>query len=122
MNKLAEFISKQLTTISQRNPLIAFTKPLIVRVLNNNLYKVERVLKQISDQNGLVDIEGILGEMINNLVSCKPFKIDTGFLGELEIGNGKIKANVPFVNQDLILTSQDITELKDMLVSNMTNE
>lgn len=77
------------------------------------MYKVETLLKQISDKDGLVDIEGILTEMSDNII--KPFKVETGLLGQLEIGAGKIKMDIPMVNKSLVLNQQDLNELKDML-------
>lgn len=115
MNRLHSFIDAQLNTLSQNNPLIAFTKPLISRVIDNNAYKVESVLKQISDKDGLIDINGILTEMIDNVVNTRPFKVDTKFLGELEIGGGRIKMNLPLVDRALVLSHQDLINLRDML-------
>ena len=36
-------------------------------------------------QDGLVDVEGILTEMSDNISNTKPFKVETGLLGQLEI-------------------------------------
>ena len=36
-------------------------------------------------------------------------------LGQLEIGAGKIKMDIPMVNKSLVLNQQDLNELKDML-------
>lgn len=63
----------------------------------------------------MVDVNGILSEMIDNVINTKPFKVNSGFLGELEIGSGKIKMNLPLVNRALVLSHQDLIELKDML-------
>ena len=115
MSKLHMYVNTQLNTLSQNSPLIALTRPLISRAINNNAYKLEIILKQISDKNGLVDIDSILSEMIDNIVNTKPFKIDTKFLGELEIGGGNIKMNLPFVNKSLVLSKQDLNHLKEML-------
>lgn len=59
------------------------------------MYKVEALLKQISDKDGLVDVEGILTEMSDNIINTKPFKVETGLLGQLEIGAGKNKDGYP---------------------------
>lgn len=116
IGNLQKFIDLRLTTLSQENPLIALLKPLAIRAIDNNLYKVETLLKQISDKDGLVDIEGILTEMSDNILNTKPFKLNTGFLGELEIGAGNIKMDIPIVNKSLVLNQQDLIELKDMLM------
>ena len=59
MSRLSSFIDNQINLLAQNNPLIAFTKPIITRIINNNAYKFETVLKQISDKDGLIDINGI---------------------------------------------------------------
>lgn len=115
VGNLQKFMDVRLTALAQENPLIALLKPLATRAIDNNLYKVETLLKQISDKNGLVDIEGILSEMYDNILQTKPFKLNTGFLGELEIGAGKVKMDIPIINKSLILNQQDLNELKDML-------
>lgn len=99
MNNLRNFVS----SLSQNNPMMALIKPLASRVIDNNMYKVETLLKQISDKDGLVDIEGILTEMSDNIINIKPFKVETGLLGQLEIGAGKIKMDIPMVNKSLVL-------------------
>lgn len=53
--------------------------------------------------------------MYDNILQTKPFKLNTGFLGELEIGAGKVKMDIPIINKSLILNQQDLNELKDML-------
>ena len=112
MNNLRNFVSVKLTSLSQNNPMMALMKPLASRVI---MYKVEALLKQISDKDGLVDVEGILTEMSDNIINTKPFKVETGLLGQLEIGAGKIKMDIPIVNKSLVLNQQDLNELKDML-------
>lgn len=115
MNGLHGFIDNKLTNLAYNNPLLAFVKPLATRAIDNNLYKVEFFLKQIADKDGLVDVEGILSEMSESIISTKPFKVDTGLLGELEIGGGCIKMDIPLMNKTLVLNEKDLTELKDML-------
>lgn len=115
MDKLSSYADLQLLNLSKNNALIALSQPLIIRALNNNLYKLEFVLKQIADKDGLVDIDNILSEMIENITSMQPSKIDTGVIGELEIKDGTIKMNLPFVNKALIFNKQDLLNLKDAL-------
>ena len=113
--KIQSYIDNQLISMAQNNPLIALTKPLISRIINNNTYKMEFLLKQLADKDGFIDTDGILSEMIESIMSTKPFKLDSGFLGELELGGGKIKMNIPFINKALILDQKDLLELKNVL-------
>lgn len=48
------------------------------------------------------------------MLEHNPFKVETGLLGQLEIGAGKIKMDIPIVNKSLVLNQQDLNELKDM--------
>lgn len=114
-SKLEDYIQKQLILVSKDNPTIALAKPFLSRIVNNNMYKVDNMLKQIADKDGLIDIDGILSETIDNLISIKPFKMDSGFLGELEIGDGKIRMNLPIVNKVLVFNKEDLINLKDFL-------
>ena len=116
MDMLTNFIDIQLTSVAKGNPIMALVKPLITRVIDNNSYKVETLLKQIADKDGLVDAKGILSEMIDNITSMNPTKLDTGFLGELEIGGGKIKMNIPLLNKALVLTHQDLIDFRNLFV------
>ncbi|WP_332557618.1 hypothetical protein [Clostridium sp.] len=109
------YVDAQLTSLTQSSPLIAFAKPLISRVIDNNAYKVEDMLKQVSDKNGMVDIDGILSEMVESVINTKPFKINTKFIGDIEIGGGKIKINLPLVDKALVFNHQDLIKLKDTL-------
>ena len=54
--------------------------------------------------------------MIDNITSMNPTKLDTGFLGELEIGGGKIKMNIPLLNKALVLTHQDLIDFRNLFV------
>lgn len=114
-SKLKDYIQKQLILVSKDNPTIALAKPFLSRIVNNNMYKVDNMLKQIADKDGLIDIDGILSETIDNLISIKPFKMDSGFLGELEIGDGKIRMNLPIVDKVLVFNKEDLINLKDFL-------
>lgn len=114
-SKLEDYIQKQLILISKDNSSIALAKPFLSRIVNNNIYKVNNILKQIADKDGLIDIDGILSETIDSLISIKPFKVDSGFLGELEIGDGKVRLNLPIVDKVLVFNKEDLMNLKDFL-------
>lgn len=115
MGNLHNFINNKIVSLAQENPIMALIQPFVTRAIDNNLYKVEVLLKQISDKNGLVDINGILSEITDNIIKTKPFKLNTGLLGELEIGAGKIKMDIPMMNKSLVLDQNDLLELKNML-------
>ena len=48
-------------------------------------------------------------------METRPFVIDTGLLGDVEIGNGQIKLKVPMIDKTISLTMQDINKFRQML-------
>lgn len=97
--------------------MIGFTKPLITRALNKNLSKIDKALDLIADDDGNIEIEGILEEMIQSVVTGNPFKMKTPYLGDVEIGGGLIKLNVPLTDKSLVFNESDLLGLKEILTA-----
>lgn len=116
-DKLKSYISTQLDSMSSNTPVIGFLKPLITRALDKNFSKVTKALDLIADESGNVDIEGILSEMIENLMTTKPFLFKTSFIGDIEIGGGSIKLNIPFTEKKLVFDITDLENFKEMLIT-----
>lgn len=74
---------------------ITYLCPLITRALDKNFSKVSKALDLIADKDGNIDIENILTEMMENLMTTNPFTFKTSFVGDIEIGGGEIKFNLP---------------------------
>lgn len=118
--KLKHYIINQIVRTSKNNPMIAFTKPLLIRVINKNFNKIDDYLNLISDDNGNIDIENILSEMMDSITHTDTFNINTPIIGNIEIGNSQIKINIPFTDKRLIFNTQDLQELKQVLLDNST--
>jgi hypothetical protein len=63
--------------MAKAHPLVGFVRPLVSRVLNKNIGKIDNLVSMIADENGNIDIEEILTEMINSVVTGESFTIDT---------------------------------------------
>lgn len=105
----------QITRMAMDNPVVGFMKPIITRVIDNNVYKIEDGLKMIADKDGNIDTEAILTEMLDSVMKAKPFTINTPFIGDIEIGEGLVKLNLPVVNKRIVFNSTDLQELKNLL-------
>lgn len=114
---LKSYIVSQIDTLSKSTPIISFMRPLIIRALDKNFNKVSGLLELISDSNGNIDIENILPEMIENVLTTNPFTLRTSFIGNIEIGNGQIKVNLPLTDKNLVLNQSDLETLKEMLIT-----
>lgn len=117
INNLKTYINLQLDNMSQTTPVISFIKPLITRALDKNFNKVTKVFDLIADKDGNVDIENILLEMIDNTINTQPFTINTSFIGDIEIGGGYIKLNLPLTNKKLIFDTSDLEAFKNMIIN-----
>ena len=117
ITNLKSYVVSQVDTLSKTTPLIGFMKPLITRALDKNFNKVTNLLELVSDDSGNIDVENILPEMINNVITTNPFVLKTSFIGDIVIGNGQIKFNIPLTDKNLILDSTDLETLKEMLIT-----
>ena len=115
---LKYFLSSQIDAMAKNTPLLNLVKPLVTRVIDNNFNKVYTALNLIADSNGEIDIENIVDEMMDNLVNTRPFTVNTSFIGDIELGDGLIKINIPFTNRRLVFNKNDIENLKLLLTSN----
>lgn len=117
LNNLKQFIDLQIDNMSKQNQMVGFFKPIITRVVDRNYYKINTLLGFITDSNGNIEVNEILDEMLVNLENTQPFSINTSFIGNIELGGGKIKVAIPYTNKDLILDSSDIKLFKEMLTN-----
>lgn len=116
-DNLKSYISSQLESMSKSSPVIGFMKPLITRALDKNFSKITKALELIADKDGNVDVEGILTEMMENLMTTNPFSFKTSFIGDIEIGGGQIKFNLPLTNKRLVLNMSDLEAFKETLIT-----
>lgn len=117
-DKLKSYIMTQLDSMSKTTPMIGFLKPLVTRALDKNFNKISKALNLIADDNGNIDIENILTEMGENIMNTKPFIFNTSIIGDIEIGGGEIKLNIPFTDKRLVFDSTDLKSMKEALTSN----
>lgn len=116
-DNLKSYVSLQLDGMSKSNPIVGFMKPFITRALDKNFDKVTKTLDLISDKDGNIDIENIITEMMENLMTTNPFTFKTSFVGDIEIGGGEIKFNLPLTNKRLVLNMTDLETFKEMLIT-----
>ena len=116
-DNLRAYVATQLDTMSKNTPMIGFMKPLITRALDKNFSKVIKALDLIANDEGKIDIENILTEMVENVMNTNPFTFKTSFIGDVEIGGGQIKFNLPLTNKRLVLDMTDLEAFKEMLIT-----
>lgn len=98
---------KGLISEGTNTPIISFFKPIIKRIIDNNINKVNSFLDLIKDDNDEIDVIGLLEEMTTSLVDSNEFDYSI-----FHIGNGKVTMSL--FNQKISLTTSDIDLLKSM--------
>lgn len=116
-DSLKTYVLLQVDNMATSTPAVGFIKPLIIRALDKNFGKVNKALDLISDENGYIDVDSILMEMIQNVTNTNPFTIETSIIGDIEIGGGQIKFNLPFTSKRLVLNTTDLEAFKEMLIT-----
>lgn len=119
ISRLKGYLTKQIDGIASTNPLIAFTKPIITRVIENKISSVSPLLDLLKDSQGNINISDIITEMTTSVMDTKSFDINVPVVGNITIGNGYIKFPIPYTDQIIVLNRQDIEELKTILTNNI---
>lgn len=117
INKLKEYSELQLNRLGKTDPLLSLIKPIASRAINTNIDKLKSFTNLIADSEGNIDVEGIVEEMFASLMETNPFVLNTSFVGDIEIGGGCIKLNIPLTSKRLVLNQSDIQELRNLLIA-----
>lgn len=118
INNLNQYLVKQIDGIASTNPLIAFTRPILKKVIDNKISSISPFLDMLKDKEGNINLSDIVSEMTTSVMDTKTFNISVPIIGDITIGNGHIKVPIPYTDQVIVLNRQDIEELKSMLTTN----
>lgn len=116
IDKVVGFANAKLSEMSGTNPFVLVIRPFIARAINNNITKFDSLLKIVQDEKGMIDIEGIMNEMVDNLLVAQVKKYPD-VLGGVEIGNGTVKINIPMLNKAVEFDTDDIKAFKETLIA-----
>lgn len=54
---------------------------------------------------------------MEGVMNTEPFTFKTSFIGDVEIGGGQIKFNLPLTDKRLVLDMTDLEAFKEMLIT-----
>ena len=108
IEELLKFINTKISDISSSNPLFDIVaKPYLYKIVDANVSKLDKALSLITDENGMVDGDGLLNDMLDRLIVSKANTING-----VTIGEGSIKLTIPFINKTVVFDKEDFDELK----------
>lgn len=50
-------------------------------------------------------------------MTTQPFTFKTSFIGDIEVGGGSIKLNIPLTDKRLVFDTTDLENFKEMLIT-----
>lgn len=115
ISKLETYLNNKIDELSINNSLVMVLRPVIHRASKKVMCKIDKMLDFIADEKGMIDVEEILNEVANNLVTAST-KSYPDILNGVSIGNGKISVDIPLINKELVFTKEDIEDLKSYLL------
>ena len=77
IERLKLFLHKQISSLAMSNPLIGFTKPVILRIVDNNIHKANGFLSMLADENGDIEMQSLIPEMTQSVMTTRPFVYHT---------------------------------------------
>lgn len=109
INGIINFINDKLANMANNSPMFdIFVRPYLAKMVNVNINKIDKALSLITDESGMVDAEGLINDMVDQLVIAKANTING-----ISIGEGSIKINIPVINKTLVFNQEDFDELKN---------
>ena len=116
ISQFKRYICVKLDELSAGSPVIVVARPLVYRVIENKMPQVESFIRQLSDKEGLIDVDEVMDEMIESILNNTSVKTHTETFGDMEIGNGKLSFTLPIIDKKIILDKNDLVELKHMIM------
>lgn len=117
INTLVSFIGIKLDEITLNMPILGLFRPVVAEMVNNNINKLDKVLSLISDDNGMINSDKILSEMLDNLI-VMPIQQYPDLFGGVSLGKGTITIKIPFLDKAIEFNSNDIESFKNLLNKN----
>lgn len=114
---LNTFVNEYLDNMSLNNPEICFLKPIAVRAAKKKINSAGAFFDLISEEDGTIDIAGILSEITESLMRVNPFRVNVPVLGDVVVGGGRIEVGIPLINKNVIFKDTDINYLRELLTS-----
>ena len=117
IDTLVSFIGIKLDEITLNMPILGLFRPVVAEMVNNNINKLDKVLSLISDDNGMINSDKILSEMLDNLI-VMPIQQYPDLFGGVSLGKGTITIKIPFLDKAIEFNSNDIESFKNLLNKN----
>ena len=115
-NGTKQYLFDLVDSLSQNDFTIGIVSPLVKTGIENNFNKITKTLNLISDEEGNIDIDKLIDDIIKSSLNSKFVSYPLSSFGSIDIGNNAITFNV--FNKFVKFDSNDFIKLKKYLIEN----
>ena len=108
INEIVNYAGTKINSIANESVLFDILfKPFITEVVNVNIDKLDSILSLVTNEEGLINAEKLINDIVDNLVVA-PVKNIKG----INVGDGKVEINLPMIGGSVVFDRSDFEELK----------
>lgn len=111
-----QYLFDLVDSLSKTDFTIGIVNPIIKTGIENNFNKITNILKLISDEEGNLDIDKFVNDIIKSTLNSKFVSYPISSFGSVDIGNNAITFNI--FNKYVKFDSNDFIKLKNYLIEN----
>lgn len=111
-----QYLLNLVDSLSDNDFTIGILSPLVKTGIENNFNKISKILNLISDENGDINIEKLINDIIKSSLNGKSMTYNISPVGEIVVGNDAIRFNI--FNKFIKFDSNDFIKLKNYLIEN----
>ena len=111
-----QYLLNLVDSLSDNDFTIGILSPLVKTGIENNFNKIYKILNLISDENGDINIEKLINDIIKSSLNGKSMTYNISPVGEIVVGNDAIRFNI--FNKFIKFDSNDFIKLKNYLIDN----
>ena len=108
INEIINYANSKVNSIANESVLFDILfKPFITEVVNVNIAKLDSALSLVTNDEGLINAEKLINDIVDNLIVA-PVKNIKG----INVGDGKVEINLPMIGGSVVFDRSDFEELK----------
>ena len=111
-----QYLLNLVDSLSDNDFTIGVLSPLVKTGIENNFNKISKILNLISDENGDINIEKLINDIIKSSLNGKSMTYNISPVGEIVVGNDAIRFNI--FNKFIKNKYNDYKKLKNYLIEN----
>ena len=115
------YINQLIDTTAESDFAISVIRPIVKMGINNNFYKIEKLLKLVADKDGNIDVDKLVDDTIGSVLNGRKGVLPVGDIATINIGDNCLTFIIPSLNKYFKFDSSDFIKFKNYLVETYGN-